>query len=251
MDKTVPQLSGSGSLALSIALFEPSSNCMDRPQSVTVFQVEEHMHFACRVVHSSSSKPEIEVTAGKGDECVTLRLAPLVARRLEVELSAVLDDVGVARLALPGIWMGPEDWRDLYEALWARRMALDEGEFDLVEPDHARRLKWADRLDRCLARMGVDGRVALFAGTRPARPRGWQQQAATGAGLNTRRSSASNAGGKWSAEEDRKLCDAFQDGRSVASLALEHGRTRGAIQARLEKLGLVQARPPSPPRLSI
>ena len=49
-----------------------------------------------------------------------------------------------------------------------------------------------------------------------------------------------NVGRAWSAEEEETLTAAFQEGESLLILAQRHGRTPTAIEARLEKLGLVQ-----------
>jgi DNA-binding NarL/FixJ family response regulator len=48
-----------------------------------------------------------------------------------------------------------------------------------------------------------------------------------------------NIGRAWSAEEQSALLDAFQSGESVEEIAARHGRTLRAIEARLEKLGLL------------
>lgn len=48
-----------------------------------------------------------------------------------------------------------------------------------------------------------------------------------------------NIGRAWSAEEQGALIDAFQSGEGLADIALRHGRTLRAIEARLEKLGLL------------
>jgi transposase-like protein len=50
-----------------------------------------------------------------------------------------------------------------------------------------------------------------------------------------------NIGRTWSADEQGDLVDAFQNGESVADIAAKHGRTVRAIEARLEKLGLLSA----------
>jgi hypothetical protein len=49
-----------------------------------------------------------------------------------------------------------------------------------------------------------------------------------------------NVGRAWSAEEEETLTAAFQQGESLLMLAQRHGRTPTAIEARLEKLGLVR-----------
>jgi hypothetical protein len=48
-----------------------------------------------------------------------------------------------------------------------------------------------------------------------------------------------NIGRAWSADENSQLIDAFQAGENLADVALRHGRTLRAIEARLEKLGLI------------
>lgn len=50
------------------------------------------------------------------------------------------------------------------------------------------------------------------------------------------------AGKPWTEEEDRLLAEAFDSGASLKDLALKHGRTEGAIAARLVKLGKVSER---------
>ncbi len=57
------------------------------------------------------------------------------------------------------------------------------------------------------------------------------------------------AGKAWSSEEDAHLMEAFDAGTSIAELAKSHARTRGAITARLVKLGKLEqpARAPYPP----
>jgi hypothetical protein len=50
-----------------------------------------------------------------------------------------------------------------------------------------------------------------------------------------------NIGRAWSAEENSQLIDAVQAGESLADIAVRHGRTLRAIEARLEKLGLITA----------
>lgn len=50
------------------------------------------------------------------------------------------------------------------------------------------------------------------------------------------------AGKPWTDDEDRLLSEAFDGGASLKDLALKHGRTEGAIAARLVKLGKVSER---------
>ncbi|MBT1539776.1 hypothetical protein B7R78_0022735 [Ralstonia solanacearum] len=49
-----------------------------------------------------------------------------------------------------------------------------------------------------------------------------------------------NAGRSWATEEDQRLLDAFDAGRTPEDLAIQHGRTRGAITSRLVKHGRLQ-----------
>ena len=48
-----------------------------------------------------------------------------------------------------------------------------------------------------------------------------------------------NIGRAWSEDEQNMLVDAFNAGEGVADIAERHGRTVRAIEARLEKLGLI------------
>jgi hypothetical protein len=50
-----------------------------------------------------------------------------------------------------------------------------------------------------------------------------------------------NVGRAWTTEEESRLVAAFKKGNSPVALAHEHGRTLRAIEARLEKLGLITA----------
>ena len=47
-----------------------------------------------------------------------------------------------------------------------------------------------------------------------------------------------NAGKPWNTIEDNKLRDEFSLGVKISDIAKEHGRTRGAIESRLDLLGL-------------
>lgn len=51
----------------------------------------------------------------------------------------------------------------------------------------------------------------------------------------------SNVGRSWSSEEELALRAEFQRGETVAAIAKLHGRTLRAIEARLERLGLITA----------
>jgi Mor family transcriptional regulator len=48
-----------------------------------------------------------------------------------------------------------------------------------------------------------------------------------------------NAGKAWGKEEEEQLCQDFDAGMNVAELAKKLKRTRGAVIARLEKLGKI------------
>ena len=50
-----------------------------------------------------------------------------------------------------------------------------------------------------------------------------------------------NIGRSWSEEENSKLVASFRAGEKLADVATKHGRTLRAIEARLEKLGLISA----------
>jgi hypothetical protein len=50
-----------------------------------------------------------------------------------------------------------------------------------------------------------------------------------------------NVGQAWTTEEESRLVAAFKSGDSPVTIARQHGRTLRAIEARLEKLGLITA----------
>jgi catalase (peroxidase I) len=50
-----------------------------------------------------------------------------------------------------------------------------------------------------------------------------------------------NVGRSWSADEERALVTEFQAGEPLADIATKHLRTLRAIEARLERLGLITA----------
>lgn len=52
-----------------------------------------------------------------------------------------------------------------------------------------------------------------------------------------------NAGRPWSQEEDQRLGKAYDTGRTIDELAEAHQRSRIAIEARLAKLGRIEAPP--------
>ena len=51
----------------------------------------------------------------------------------------------------------------------------------------------------------------------------------------------SGAGSRWSEEEEQRLVTAFDAGRTIDALAQAHNRTRAAIEARLGRLGKLDA----------
>jgi hypothetical protein len=50
-----------------------------------------------------------------------------------------------------------------------------------------------------------------------------------------------NVGRAWTTDEESRLVAAFKSGESPIAIAHQHGRTLRAIEARLEKLGLITA----------
>ncbi len=50
-----------------------------------------------------------------------------------------------------------------------------------------------------------------------------------------------NVGQSWSLDEEARLVNAYKAGDPVEKIAMNHGRTLRAIEARLEKLGLIAA----------
>jgi hypothetical protein len=65
----------------------------------------------------------------------------------------------------------------------------------------------------------------------------------------------SGTGSRWTGEEEQRLASGYDAGRSVDELASAHGRSRAAIEARLVRLGKMDASavttplrfPPKPP----
>jgi hypothetical protein len=49
------------------------------------------------------------------------------------------------------------------------------------------------------------------------------------------------SGSRWDAAEEERLAAAFDDGRTIEELARAHSRSRAAIEARLLKLGKIDA----------
>ena len=52
-----------------------------------------------------------------------------------------------------------------------------------------------------------------------------------------------NAGKPWTDVEDDKLRDEVAEKLNISDIAAEHGRTKGAIESRMERLGLKKKRP--------
>ena len=63
-----------------------------------------------------------------------------------------------------------------------------------------------------------------------------------------RREMPANAGKTWSGEEDDRLLAAFDGGQEIKQIALDLGRSRVAVEARLVKLGKIEGRPGLPLR---
>ena len=56
----------------------------------------------------------------------------------------------------------------------------------------------------------------------------------------------SRAGKPWEQHEDDVLIDEFNAGKSIKDMSEDHSRTKGAIQSRLVKLGLMDERGKDP-----
>lgn len=54
------------------------------------------------------------------------------------------------------------------------------------------------------------------------------------------RNTFARTGQAWSRLEDEQLCREFEEGWSFEKMATDHGRSKGAVVARLERLGKVQ-----------
>ena len=48
-----------------------------------------------------------------------------------------------------------------------------------------------------------------------------------------------HAGRPWDADEDQQLCEEFDARKTISEISVLHQRTKGAIQARLERLGKI------------
>lgn len=67
-------------------------------------------------------------------------------------------------------------------------------------------------------------------------------------GARPRRELPVNAGKSWTPDEDDRLAADFDAGHELKRLALDLGRSRLAVEARLVKLGKIEARPGLPIR---
>jgi len=56
------------------------------------------------------------------------------------------------------------------------------------------------------------------------------------------------AGASWTTEEDQRLRDEYQNEKNIDTLAVLHGRSRGAITARLVRIRLLERPPLEQPR---
>ncbi|MBE7523470.1 MAG: hypothetical protein HS109_13940 [Burkholderiales bacterium] len=111
---------------------------------------------------------------------------------------------------------------DLLRSLAAWRDGVDPGSGALLTPDHpAQRTDFLRVVCAAIDALEVP-RPASLSGAPPDR---------------------ANAGRPWSAAEDALLAQAHAAGMGVTELARAHGRTQGAITARLVKLELI-ALPP-------
>lgn len=55
-----------------------------------------------------------------------------------------------------------------------------------------------------------------------------------------KKTSIPNAGKVWSQEEQDRLVDEFHSGMKLSEMAKEHGRSRGSIETKLARLGLIE-----------
>ena len=77
---------------------------------------------------------------------------------------------------------------------------------------------------------------ALFTAANALRTKGSAMPAAP---APVSKSRPQSAGARWTEQEDTLLCNEFDSGVAVAEIARLHGRTTGAINSRLVKLGKV------------
>jgi len=111
---------------------------------------------------------------------------------------------------------------DLMRSLAAWRDGVDPGSGALLPPDHpAQRTDFLRVVCAAIDALAVSPQAST-AGAPPGR---------------------ANAGRPWSAAEDALLAQAHAAGIGMVELARAHGRTQGAITARLVKLELI-ALPP-------
>ncbi|MEK6591699.1 MAG: hypothetical protein AABZ67_01325 [Pseudomonadota bacterium] len=74
--------------------------------------------------------------------------------------------------------------------------------------------------------------VRAVEGNRAPAPEGERKQATP---------PGTGAGSRWTAEEEQRLAAAFDSGKTVGELARRHNRTHAGIEARLLKLGKIDA----------
>jgi hypothetical protein len=83
---------------------------------------------------------------------------------------------------------------------------------------------------------------ALFAAVRAMeQPRSEAAAQPKPRAANAGGSGAANIGSRWTSEEEQRLAAAFDAGKRVSELAALHGRSIAAIEARLLKLGKIDA----------
>ncbi len=61
-------------------------------------------------------------------------------------------------------------------------------------------------------------------------------------GKKKERKLPSNAGQPWTQEEEQRLLEGYHAGQTIPQLATAHGRTRGAIESRLQRMGVIPQR---------
>ncbi len=62
------------------------------------------------------------------------------------------------------------------------------------------------------------------------------------AGKKKERGLPANAGQPWTQEEEQHLLKGYRAGETIAQLAAAHSRSRGSIEARLQRLGALPQR---------
>jgi hypothetical protein len=85
-------------------------------------------------------------------------------------------------------------------------------------------------------RPALGARPAGGGGTAASEGRGGDEEDRQAAIERARRRGQGNAFAAWTTEEEQRLLSAVEDGRDLDELAREHGRSRRALELRLEKL---------------